>query len=111
MSSTGITWDNVLLAVTLMSVAFTVFRYFRDPQIKSDKNDDLIMQKEDLKGQEYERRFNELSKSIASNLEFALNHVHTVDTKVDNLTQVVGKLSENIVELRTIINERIPKRQ
>ena len=62
------------------------------------------------KDTENERRFNDMSIRLDATMTTAQNHIHTVDIKVDNLTMLVGKMSNEITRLTTIIDERIPKK-
>lgn len=102
--------SNILFVLTAVGIIFAVYRYFRDPQVKSETADLLIEQKTDLKGVEYERRFTEIQQNIKEAFALAQNHTHTVDMKVDALINQVIQLRESMVMLRTIIDERIPKK-
>ena len=42
-------------------------------------------------------------------MSLAQNHIHTVDIKVDKVVENVTRMSNEIVKLATIIEERIPK--
>ena len=59
---------------------------------------------------ENERRFNEMGTRLDTAMSLAQNHIHTVDTKVDKLTECVNSMSNKITELATIIAERIPRK-
>lgn len=59
---------------------------------------------------ENERRFNEMGVRLDTAMTTAQNHIHTVDTKVDELIKTVNVMCNKITELSTIINERLPKK-
>lgn len=59
---------------------------------------------------ENERRFNEMGVRLDTAFALAQNHIHTVDTKVDELIKTVGIMSNEITKLGTIIEERIPRK-
>lgn len=116
-----ITTDNVVFVIGVLGVIFSVFLYFRNPQVKAEKNDALIEQKIKLTKEADEqrlkliqesndRRFADMHDEIKSVLATSQNHIHTVDTKVDHLTANVVKMGQEIVRLGTIIEERIPKK-
>lgn len=116
-----ITPGNVTFAIGTLGVIFSVFLYFRNPQVKAEKNDALIEQKlkltreadeERLKliQESNDRRFADMHDEIKAVLATSQNHIHTVDTKVDHLTVNVVKMGQEIVRLGTIIEERIPKK-
>lgn len=81
--------------LTLFGMIFTVFSYINKPQTTSDKNDALMAQS-----------INQLQVDF-SNLRD--NHVHTIDTKLDQTISNVSTLAIHVAQLSTIIDERIPK--
>lgn len=114
-------------------VIFTIYNSFKNPQIKIEK--DQIKAEEDLKdkatilsqkevenkaqllAQQFqwekeanEKRFTEMGCVIKEAMTLAQNHIHTVDVKVDGLKLTVEQMGKDIVQLSTIINERIPKK-
>lgn len=93
-----------------MGTVFTVYNYFRNPQIKSEKEDALFSQRIKLEKEDYERRFKDLSDRLDGSYKLAQNHIHTVDTKVDILDKSIQEMGKSIVRLATIIEERIPKK-
>lgn len=60
-----------------------------------------------------EKRFADMGQMLREATTLAQNHIHTVDTKVDNLTAIVNfmnlETTKNITELKVIIRERFPK--
>jgi len=83
-------------AITFLGIIFIVYNYFRNPQIKSEKTDALLTQ-----------RFNML-ESAFNNLRD--NHIHTIDTKLDENSKLLNCLQNEVTKLATIIDERIPKK-
>lgn len=116
-----------------ISIIFTVYNYFKNPQIKLDKEQALtenelgtkatilaqkeletkaLLLAEQVKGknEENERRFLDMGIRLDTAMTTAQNHIHTVDTKVDKLIESVNVMGNKITELSTIISERIPKK-
>lgn len=86
-----------ILGFSILTAAFVVFRYFKDPQVKSDQNDALL-----------EQSVSQLQKDFANVRD---NHLHTIDTKLDQTTLRVNELAIQVAKLSTIIDERIPRKQ
>lgn len=124
----------VIAILGLLSIIFSVYRYFRTPQedlekrqavsdIELDAKASLLAQKEvenkanilaeqvKSKNDENERRFNEMGIRLDKSLETAQNHIHSVDVKVDNLVATVNSMGNAITKLSTIIDERIPRKE
>lgn len=117
--------QNIMFAVWVLTLIFGVFFYFRNPQEALDKQQDLDKQEVDGKinlfdekfkwnREENEKKFKDLGDRMDRALTIAENHTHTVDVKVDTLIGSVNsmnlQLTNAITELRTTINERIPKK-
>lgn len=113
--------QTILNIIYLLGILFGIYIYFRKPQEKlerdqavSNKNADdkaaLLSQQLQWTRDGTDRRFTEMQASIKESMTMAQNHIHTVDVKVDNLTSLVTSLSQDIVRLNTIIDERIPKK-
>jgi uncharacterized protein HemX len=107
---TWFTTDNILFAITVLAVGFSVYSYFRNPQIDTEKKDALLQQQVQWAFEATERRFKEMNENFQLLLAQSQNHIHTVDTKVENLTNIVTQMGKDIVCLRTIIEERIPRK-
>ena len=117
-----ITPANISFGILALSVIFNVFLFFRKPQEDLDKRQaisekeeenraGLLAQQVQWEKEVNEKKFNEFAVRLDGAFTLAQNHVHTVDTKVDKLTDVVGTLKTEITTLATIISERIPKRE
>lgn len=112
---------------------FTIYNSFKNPQTKIEK--DQIKAEEDLKDkatilsqqeveskaqllaqqvqwekEANEKRFCEMNLNLKEAVALAQNHIHTVDTKCDGLKATIEQMGKDIVQLTTIINERIPKK-
>lgn len=116
-----LTPSNITFSLGIISMIFGVFLYFRNPQEALDKREALNQKETDGKAallaqqmqwekEATEKRFAELGLRITEAMTLAQNHIHTVDTKVDGLSTEVGKMSNSITRLSTIIEERIPKK-
>jgi len=117
-----ITIPNIMFAIGILSLIFTVYHYFKNPQIKGEQKDALFSQAMKFMNESTERRFkdiqegserrfNEIQKNFESLLLQSNNHINTVDTKVDGLTKCVNEMGNKICTLTAIIDERIPKKQ
>ena len=117
----------------VISILFTVYNYFKNPQNKLEKEQALtekeidtkatilaqkeletkaLLLAEQVKGknEENERRFCDMGIRLDTAMTTAQNHIHSVDVKVDKLIESVNTMGNKITELSTIINERIPKK-
>ena len=97
----------VLSILGLTGIIFGIYKYFRDPQIKSDKFEALLKQNLEFLTKEFAGRFSSIDKEITNLKE---NHIHTLYTKVDTLTTSMNNINIELGKLSTIIDERIPKK-
>lgn len=104
-----LTPSNITFCAGVVAMLFTAYTYFKDPQTEEEKKTSLLQQNLDFRREENDRRFSEIQTSIKEAFALGQNHIHTVDTKVDGLTGVVGNLSVELAKLSTIIEERIPR--
>ena len=128
-----ITPSNILFALGILGVIFTVFNYFRNPQEDLEKKQlitdkdlsskatilaqkeaegkaGLLAQQVQWEKEANEKKFVEFGLRLDSAMTIAQNHIHTVDVKVDTLIGTVASMSNEITRLSTIIDERIPKK-
>lgn len=105
-----LTQPNIMFILGILGLIFTVYRYFREPQIQSDKKDALFAQQLKFMTESTDKRFKDIQDNFQQLLLQSNNHIHTVDTKVDSLNKIVTEVETKLVELTTIINERIPKK-
>lgn len=85
----------VLVILSICGVVFSVYLYFRNPQIKTDQTTTKLS--DDIK---------DLQRQITDVKE---THLKSVETDLKTLTTAVNELSKTVVRLSTIIDERIPK--
>ena len=129
-----LTQNNILFIITILSVIFGIFSYFHVPQEalakkqaitdermnnnatllsqqEIDNKADVLAKQVQWEKEANERRFKEMSETMKSTLALAQNHIHTVDTKVDNLAAAVNSMNLNIIEkiseLSTTVKLRI----
>lgn len=102
--------SNIVFVIGLLGTLFGVYHYFRNPQIDSDKRDALIEQRMKFYGESTDRRFSDMQKQITDSQQLANNHIHTIDTKVDEVNKNLAAMGKEITRLATIIEERIPKK-
>jgi cytolysin (calcineurin-like family phosphatase) len=103
-----LTTGNIMFTLGILGIIFTIYNYFRNPQIAQDKKDALLDQQVQWTAESIDRRFKATQDNFQQLLLQSNNHIHTLDTKVDNLTTTIGTMSNEITRLATIIEERIP---
>ena len=105
-----ITPSNTTFVIGILAILFSVYNYFRNPQIKSEKVDALLDQKVKFTNEINDRRFIEVQNNINKAFELAQNHTHSVEMSVNKLVDKVNDIGKDIIKLQTIIEERIPKK-
>lgn len=105
-----LTPSNITFVIGLVGVIFSVYLYFRNPQIKLETTDALVDQKIKFMQESTDRRFNDLQNNFEKLLLQSNNHIHTVDVKVDKMGQHMAEMANQVTRLGTIIEERIPKK-
>jgi len=105
-----LTTSNITFSLGLLAILFTVYNYFRNPQIDGDKRDALLAKQLEFQNKSIEERFKSMQDNFQALLLQSNNHIHTIDTKVENLNTNVGALSNQVTRLGTIIEERIPRK-
>lgn len=91
-----LTVQNVLAALGICGFIFGAYNYLRNPQIKSDKTDALLVQ--------------QLGILQADLTNLRDNHVHTLDVKLDATNEAIHGLTVKVATLSTIMEERLPKK-
>lgn len=110
-----------MLVLGVLGMLFTAYNYFKDPQDALDKRQAvdqtatdgkaaILAQQLQWSSESIDRRFKDMQESFQALLLQSNNHIHTVDTKVENLAGTIGTMSNEITRLGTIIEERIPKK-
>lgn len=124
--------SNITFALGIIGIIFTVYLYFKNPQEALEKKQAIdqisvdnkaVILATDLAAEKYstERRFTErdtqfnkaiteMGQRMDTALTLAQNHTHSVDVKVDKLTENVNMLSLEVRGLSVIIEERVPRR-
>lgn len=102
--------STVTFIVGMLGVLFAIYRYFKEPQVAADKRDALIGEQMNWMKEGVDNRFKSMQEQIAQLVAQSQNHIHTVDTKVDNVNKSLVEMGREIVKLQTIIEERIPKK-
>ena len=105
-----LTPGNITFCIGILGIIFTIYHYFKNPQIKAEKTEALISQQLKYIQESNDRRFCDMQREIKEVLTTSQNHIHTVDTKVEALAAIVGQIGKDLVRLGTIIEERIPKK-
>lgn len=99
MSSEILTVQNILFAITIMTLIFGIYKSFKNPQIQSEKEDALLTQ-----------QVAELIKTVTNLSSSFQAHVLADQTSFSLLNQHVVEVDKSVVRLTTIIDERIPKK-
>lgn len=107
----SLTATNITLAILVLSVLFNVFQYFRKPQEEEDKKASLLAQQVQWEKEANERRFKDVNSVLTNATALAQNHIHSIDVKVDSLSNQMIVMGNKLTELGTIINERIPQKK
>ena len=102
--------SNIMFSIGILSLIFSVYHYFKNPQISMEKKDALLAQKLQYVIDGNENRFKTIQDSFNALLLQSNNHIHTVDVKVDKLCENVSCMGNALIKLSTIIEERIPKK-
>lgn len=116
-----LTLTNIAFIIMFLSVGFNIFQYFHKPQeaieTRQAVSESEVEGKAKLLAQQLqwtvesnERRFKEINESIKEAFALATNHTHSVEVKVDHLTNNIIEMMKQITRLTTIIDERIPKK-
>lgn len=110
-----LTPSNITFILGILAIIFSVYNYFKNPQIKSEKADALLVQRVQWEKESTDAKFREISKRLEDAFILASNHTHAVDVKVDGLMKDVSEMNVSITKeltrLSTIIEERIPRKQ
>ncbi|MCK9370975.1 hypothetical protein M0R04_13780 [Candidatus Dojkabacteria bacterium] len=115
------TTENVLFVTTVLGVVFSVYLYFRNPQIKMDKQQAIDREEAENQAKSLaqrvqwtvegnEKRFSEIQNSVKDAFSMAQNHIHTLDIKFDKLTEQVNSMNLGLTRLTTTLEERLPKK-
>jgi len=89
----------VISIATLLGIVFAIYKYFRTPDEKAAT--EILILKRDLEEQK---------KMSFEMVKTNQNCIHGLEEKIKGQQDELGKLSNKVVELATIINERIPKK-
>lgn len=113
-----ITTSNITFFLGIVAILFSFYRQFRNPQERLEKKQavtekvaegkaHILAQQLEWEKESNKRQFAALNKLLCDANITALNHVHTVDTKVDSLRADVNAMNLNIClqlkELETTI--------
>lgn len=91
-----LTQSNIMFIVGMLGVIFTVYNYFKNPQIKLEQGEGLMTMS-----------IKQLQIDLTNLRD---NHVHTLDVKIDDHGKSIRDLSIEVTKLATIIDERIPRK-
>jgi hypothetical protein len=118
-----LTPEIIMFVLGLLSVMFSIYHYFKNPQTQLEKQQEvnekeadgkaaLLAQQLEWSKEENNRRFNDMNLALTGAMSIAQNHIHTIDVKQDALKDMVNtmnlQLSNELTKLRTTIEERIP---
>lgn len=92
---TVFTPSNIMFAISIVTMLFSLYLHFRKPQESSEKQ--ILVMKEDIKSLKQEMK------------EIKETHLRALELEIKNLNTNVNGLSVTVVKLATIIDERIPR--
>lgn len=98
-----------MFVLGLIGIGYTVFMSIFGPQKKSETNDLLLDQKASFLREEYAAKFKDIEGKFDELTRQNQNHLHTLESKLDSLTNLVVSLSKDVVRIETIINIKLPK--
>jgi len=93
-----ITFEFVMFFIAMSGVIFGIYKTFRNPTTRNKEKISAL-----------ESSFNGFQVLNEKIQNLGDNHIHTVEKKVDALSENVISMGKELVRLTTIINERIPK--
>lgn len=93
-ASISIILEITLAVFSVTTAIFSIFNYFKNPQILSDKNDALMNQS-----------ISQLQLDLTNLRD---NHLHTLDTRVSGIVDSVNAVSIEVAKLGVIVQERLP---
>ena len=93
-----ITFENLTFLIALGGIVFGIYHFFRNPNLENKEN--IVRLGASLGG------FKELTKQIQ---KLEDNHIHTIETKVDELTKNIVSMRVEIGIMSSVIEERIPR--
>jgi len=116
------TTETFFFATTVIGLIFSVYFFFRNPQIKMDKQQALdheeaenqasnLEQRFQWNKEIYEKRFSDIQTNIKDAFSMAQNHTHTIDVKVSGLIEQVNSMNIAITKLKVILDERLPAKK
>lgn len=116
-----LTPSNIMFFLGLFGIAFGIWNKIRNPQVSLEKEQAVseievqgkaatIAQQLQWTIEATEKRFSDMQSSIKDSTTMAQNHIHSVDLKVDILQAAVVQMGKDLVQLQTIIEERIPRK-
>ena len=106
-----LTPHNITFIVGMLAILFSIYHYFKNPQIKSEKTDALLQQRIQWNTEATDKRFIAMQENIKAAFELSFNHSNEALAGVKELTVVVNAMGKEITRLSTIIEERIPRKQ
>jgi hypothetical protein len=101
-----ITPSNIMFAIGIIGLLFTIWEKVKAPQTKSEQTDALMAQQLLYEKTAVESRFKTMQENFQGLLLQNNNHIHTLDTKIDGVCASLNDLSKQVVKLQTIIEER-----
>ena len=99
-TSVNETASLVVSAISIIGVIFLIYKYFREPDIKADKELALLQQGCTIKHGTLDKEISDINKSITFIKENHLSHIEASLKTHD----------EKFVMLFTMLDERLPKR-
>lgn len=96
--------------IGVIGMIFTVYNYFKNPQIRAEKLDALLDQRVKFTNEINNNRFCDLQNDIKKSFELAQNHSNEALAGIKELTVVTNDMGKQVVRLQTIIEERLPRK-
>ena len=85
-----------MFVLGLLAILFSIYRYFKDPQIKSDQTDGILT-----------LEIKQLKEEI---INLKDNHIHSLREAIVNTNNNLNNLTVQVAKLSTVVEERLPRK-
>lgn len=89
----------IVSIITLLGFVFVVYRTFHEPDVKADKSITIL-----------DRELTEQKKLANEALIITQNCIHSLELKTEVQIKQLNILTNRIIKLETIIEERLPRK-
>jgi len=102
----SLTYPTINIIISGATLIVLGVMYFRKPQVKMDKELSIIDQKLNDHKDKFDIKFDSLKECVG---DLRRNDIHSIEVRQDQMSKILVEHTKALVELKTIIDERIPK--